>query len=168
LVCRAAAARHPASLFIASHNYLAPLAKGANQDWHIIAGERGLGQRRQGDASILMQYLDATDSADYHRWVKWSEDHPERAALLWPAVQRLARRELYVFVPDLFDLAQAVEDPAALRQGLDQAVADKLLVLARRLIARSDRAAARDCLSEAAELDPTDAEIAQARAELDE
>ena len=92
-------------LFITSNKHIAAPVAGAKQDWHLIAGSRGVASTK-GDASILMTYLDATDGDDYHRWVKRSEEHPKLAPILWPAVQRLARHELYVFVPDLFDLAK--------------------------------------------------------------
>jgi len=145
-------------LFITSHKYITLPAAGAKEDWHIIAGSRGVRQSK-GDAGILMKYLDATDSADYHRWVKWSEEHPKLAPVLWPAVQRLAQHELYVFVPDLFDLAKSIEDPVKLRQELDRIVAAKLLFLGRRLTDRGEHAAARDTLAEAAQLDSTSEEI---------
>jgi len=145
-------------LFITSNKYVAAPAAGTKQDWHLIAGSRGVASTK-GDAGILMTYLDAKDGDDYHRWVKWSEEHPKLAPILWPAIQRLARHELYIFVPDLFDLAKTIEDPVKLRQELDRTVANKLLFLARRLTDRSDHAAAKIVLEEAGQLDPASQEI---------
>jgi hypothetical protein len=119
-------------LFLTSQKYVNVPTSGP-QDWHIIVGSRGARQGRKGDASILVQYLDARNSDDYHYWVKWSEDHPELAKQLWPAVQRLAEHQLYVFVPDLFDLAKTIDDPAELKQQLNRTLAEKLLYLANRL-----------------------------------
>ena len=113
-----------------------------------------------------MQYLDATDGGDYHRWVKWSEEHPKLAPILWPAVQRLAEHELYIFVPDLFDLAKTIEDPVKLRQELDRTLAGKLLFLGKRLAGRGDQDSARPVLDEAAKLDPSNEEIKAALANL--
>jgi hypothetical protein len=151
-----------AELFITSHKYITVPTAGAQEDWHIITGSRGTATSR-GDASILMQYLDATDSEDYHRWVKWSEEHPKLAPILWPAVQRLAEHELYIFVPDLFDLAKKIEDPVKLRQELDRAVASKLLFLGKRLAGRDDLELSKSILDEAAKLDPLNEEIKEAQ-----
>jgi hypothetical protein len=151
-----------AELFIASHKYITLPPSGATEDWHIIQGSRGSNTSR-GDAGILMQYLDATDGQDYHRWVKWSEEHPKLAPILWPAVQRLAQHELYIFVPDLFDLAKSIEDPVKLRQELDRTVASKLLFLGKRLLEREDAEAAKQVLDEAAGLDAENQEIKEAR-----
>jgi hypothetical protein len=151
-----------AETFLTSQKYIAPPAAG-QQDWHIVVGSRGPRLQRRGDAHILIQYLDAKDGKDYHRWVKWSEDHPSLAKIFWPAVQRLAAHELYVFIPDLFDLAKAIDDPVKLQQELDRDVARRLLFLARRLQDREDHAAAIKVLTEAAPLDPENKEIQRAR-----
>ncbi len=39
---------------------------------------------------------------------KWTDDHPQEAKLLWPTVQRLCERELYVLVPEL--IKQTITD----------------------------------------------------------
>jgi hypothetical protein len=150
-----------AELFITSNKYITLPAAGAKEDWHIITGLRGTRQSK-GDAGILMQYLDAKDGDDYHYWVKWSEEHPKLAAVLWPAVQKLAEHELYIFVPDLFDLSRSIEDPIKLRQELDRMVASKLLFLGKRLAGRGDQELARQVLEEAAQLDAANQEIQDA------
>jgi hypothetical protein len=141
-----------AELFITSHKYITTPAAGSKEDWHIITGSRGTVTSR-GEAGILMQYLDATDGDDYHRWVKWSEKHPKLAPILWTGVQRLSQHELYIFVPDLFDLAKTIEDPVKLRQEVDRTVASKLAFLADRLSEGGDEAGARQVRQEAAQLD---------------
>ena len=150
-----------AELFITSNKYITLPAAGVREDWHIITGLRGTRQSK-GDAGILMQYLDAKDGDDYHYWVKWSEEHPKLAAVLWPAVQKLGERELYIFVPDLFDLARSIEDPIKLRQELDRTAAGKLLFLGKRMMDRDDQESARQVLDEAAQLDPGNQEIKEA------
>jgi hypothetical protein len=150
-----------AELFITTNKYITLPAAGAKEDWHIITGLRGVRQSK-GDAGILMQYLDAKDSDDYHRWVKWSEEHPKLAPVLWPAVQKLAEHELYIFVPDLFDLAKTIEDPVKLRQELDRTLAGKLLFLSKRLTDRGDQESAKQVLDEAAQLDSANQEIKEA------
>lgn len=148
---------------ITSNKFIAPLPKGAKQDWHIVVGSRGTRLHRRGDAGILMQYLDAQDSKSMHRWVKWSEDHPPLAKLLWPAVQKLAVHELYVFVPNLFELTKQHTDPVALQAALNKEVVERLLFLARRLQDRDDHAAALPVLADALALDPTNKELQRAQ-----
>jgi hypothetical protein len=152
-----------AETFITSNKYVAIPASGAPQDWHIIIGSRGTKTFRKGDASILVEYLDAKDAEEYHRWVKWSEDNPKLAAVLWPAVQRLSRHELYIFIPDLFAEAKQIDDPVKLQAALDKLVAEKLLFLARRLQEREEHAEAVKVLDEAIKLDPANKELPQAR-----
>jgi hypothetical protein len=152
-----------AETFLTSNNYVATPPAGSPQDWHIIVGSRGTKLLREGDASILIQYLDSKDSADYHRWVKWSEDNPKLAKVFWPAVQRLAENDLYIFIPDLFLLAKQQSDTVKLQAALDKLVAEKLLFLARRLQAREEHGEAIKVLGEAARLDPANKEVQKAR-----
>lgn len=151
-----------AETFLTSQKYITP-PPGGQQDWHIVVGSRGPRLLRQGDAHILTTYLDSKDSKDFHRWVKWSEDHPPLAKIFWPAVQRLASHELYVFVPALFELAKTIDDPQKLQQELHGEVARKLLFLARRLQVQDDHAAAINVLDEAIVLDAANNELRAAR-----
>lgn len=108
---------------IASKGYIST-PKGGKQDWHVLFGSRGTRQRRPGDAGILMQYLDATDVGSNLRWEEWTEKHDEQAKILWPALQQLALAELYVFVPDLFEAAKRLSDPAELKAAIDKTLAE--------------------------------------------
>ena len=38
-------------------------------------------------------------------WQTWSENNPQQATVLWPIIQRLANRELYVLIPSLLEQA---------------------------------------------------------------
>lgn len=145
---------------LTSQKMIAP--PGGNQDWHIVVGSRGARLLRKGDAAILMQYLDAQDAANNYRWIEWTNDHAALAKLLWPAVQRLAVHELYVFVPDLFDLAKRVQDPAKLKTAIDAATAQHLRFLADRLRQRGEETAAAAVLKEAGGLDSKPAENVKA------
>jgi hypothetical protein len=136
------------------------------KDWHVLVGSRGTRLRRPGDAGILMQYLDAEESSSMNRWVRWSDEHGPLAKVFWPAVQRLALREMYIFMPELFDLAKSIDDPVKLQLELDRFAAQKLVLLARGRIARKDAAGASVVLDEALSLDPTNAEAQEAKAAL--
>ncbi len=147
---------------VTSNKYVTPI--NGKKDWHVLVGSRGTRKRRPGDAGILMQYLDAEDSSNVYRWVRWSEDHNSLAKALWPAVQRLALHDMYIFMPDLFDLAKSLDDQTKLQQQLDQFVAGKLLILGKRMHERKDPAAVK-VLDEAIALDPANEQVKKARDE---
>ena len=52
-------------------------------------------------------YLDAQDSEGNNVWLEWSKKNPKLAAVLWPAVAKVCRQELYLFVPELLALASS-------------------------------------------------------------
>jgi len=110
--------------YVASQPYFVKQSP-ARQQWHTITAQRGA-RTQTGDAQLLVEYLDAKNSDDYHRWVKWSEDHPKLAAELWPAVQKLAAARRYVDIPDLFDLAKAADERAAFKEQLAALAKDTL------------------------------------------
>jgi hypothetical protein len=112
-------------LAITTNKFITPPAS-PKTDWHVLIGSRGTRLRRPGDAHILMQYLDAKDSESNYRWLKWSTDHPPLAQVFWPAVQQVAIEELYVYVPDLFDLAKTIDDPTELKAALDRVVTQSI------------------------------------------
>jgi hypothetical protein len=111
-------------VFVTSQKYFRKKSP-ANPQWHTITTQRGA-RAETGDARLLIEYLDAKNSDEYHRWVKWSEDHPKLAAELWPAVQQLAEQRQYLAIPDAFDLAKAADDPATLKQQLDTLLKTRL------------------------------------------
>ncbi len=152
-----------AETFLATGKYIVPPPKGAKEIWHTVMGSRGTRRLSRGDANILLQYLDAEDSKATHRWVKWSEDHPQLAKVFWPAVQKLALHDLYVFLPNLFDLTKVHTDPVALKAALDAEIVKRLLFLARRLQAREAHAEAIAVLDDALAIDPTNKELQRAR-----
>jgi hypothetical protein len=110
-------------VFLTSKKYVTQKT-GGKQDWHLIHGLRG-GNWRTGSAELLMNYLDAKNAEDYHRWVKWSEDHPELATEFWPAVQTLAEQSRYIDMPDLFDLTKTHDDATKLKQAIDSVLTTK-------------------------------------------
>ncbi|NNE01412.1 MAG: hypothetical protein HKN47_29200 [Pirellulaceae bacterium] len=79
--------------------------KGTPDKWHLVSLSRGLSGTTAADADLMVTHLNLTDGTDVY-WRKWSIDHPKRAAVLWPTVQRLAERELYILIPAVFELAQ--------------------------------------------------------------
>ncbi len=145
---------------VTSSKYITPVA--GKKDWHVLIGSHGTRHRRPGDAGILLQYLDAEDSSNVYRWVRWSEEHNNLAKVLWPAVQRVALHDMYIFIPELFDLAKSLDDSTKLQQELDRFVAAKLLILGRRMTQRKDPDAIK-VLDEALTLDPANEQLQEAR-----
>lgn len=151
-----------AEKFLGSQKYVSPPAKAPNV-WHIVVAARGTRPPRIGDADILVRYLEAQNHAGKPAWVEWSEQNPQLAKVLWPAIGRLAQEELYVFVPDFFELARSTTDPVLLQKGLNENLAEHLFQLAKRLQEREEQAEAKRLLEEAAKLDTKNPLIKRAR-----
>jgi hypothetical protein len=86
--------------------------------WHIVSIRRGITGTTPGDASLLTEQLELEDGADAY-WRTWSIDHPKRAKVLWPVIQQLAVRELYMLMPPLFELAQREQTAAELQSAIE-------------------------------------------------
>ncbi len=130
--------------------------------WHFVRAVRG-GQPLSGDAAILCRYFDIRQG-DESLWLKWTKDHAEAAAVLWPAVAAVARRNHYVFVPDIFELA-ANSDPASLRQDLNRRLAQRYRELAAAHFAVAAYPKAIEHYSQALSYDPDDDAALEGRAD---
>ena len=85
---------------------LIPLTGGPAKTWHLVSISRGLTGTTPADASFLVDQMKLRfGGKDY--WRQWSIDHPAKAALFWPKIQKLAGRELYVLIPALMELVAA-------------------------------------------------------------
>jgi|CXWL01.1.fsa_nt_gi hypothetical protein len=131
--------------------------------WDLVLGSQGRSRHAQGDARILCQYLDAMNKDGDGIWLKWSEDHVEMAKVLWPAVAKVARHELYSFVPELFLLARSAATPDQLQQSIDQALADKYLLTAETLEALDQNDVAAELFAEVLVHAPDRAEAVRGR-----
>lgn len=107
--------------------------------WHLVELRRGDGAPLHADAKLLVDFLyqpadrslspagtagggPASSKAGpqrQHQWHQWSLEHPAQAAVLWPRVQRLAHRRLYLLIPDLFRIAEETQSGPALRAAID-------------------------------------------------
>lgn len=81
--------------------------------WDLVYGKRGWG-RTEGDANILLDYLNARNDRGEKIWEVWSLDNPPLAAVFWPEVIKTIRSEEYVKLPDLFDKARQSTTPEEL------------------------------------------------------
>lgn len=91
--------------------------------WHTLNIARGSANTSEL-ASLLHDSIELFDydNGDFY-WKEWSDAHRQQAAVLWPIVQKLASRELYVFVPELLAIARTSrpdDPPSVLANALDQ------------------------------------------------
>ncbi|WP_168566604.1 hypothetical protein [Crateriforma spongiae] len=73
--------------------------------WHLIRLNRFVRGSSSADAALLVDQMDLDRNGKPY-WKTWSTNHPEAAKQLWPEIQRLARRELYILMPGVFEIAQ--------------------------------------------------------------
>ena len=97
--------------------------------WDLLRAYRRGQVWREGDAQILANYLDAEGESSQH-WLEWSDREPKLAAVLWPEVAKAARADLYILVPDLFELAAHRSDPTKLKADLHARLARRYEELA--------------------------------------
>lgn len=109
-------------MHIIAQNYLVP-DHTEPKTWHLLSLIRFRGTYAEGDAELLMKYLDAQNDKEEYAWLKWSEDHPQLAKVLWPAIAKAAQDGDYLIVPDLFSHARSTTDPVELQKKLDGALA---------------------------------------------
>ena len=117
---------------------LIPSTAGPAQTWDLVSISRGLTGTTAADASFLIDQL-KLGFAGKEYWKQWSIDHPAKAALFWPKIQKLAERELYVLIPALMELVAAdstrpggtkqAGNTQALQNKIDEYLQDQYLTL---------------------------------------
>jgi len=113
--------RSPASPLV-THlmaNNLISVPATAPQVWHPASISRGLAGIEIADAMLLLDQLNLRRGDDWF-WKRWTEANPQRAKVLWPVVQDLAERELYILIPALFERALDELPPTEFRDAIDQ------------------------------------------------
>lgn len=73
--------------------------------WDLVSLTRGLTGITPNDAELLVTPL-IEDKNGNNYWKDWVKAHPQQARFLWPIIQKLAVRDLYLFVPPLLEVAQ--------------------------------------------------------------
>lgn len=91
--------------------------------WDLILLHPG---GREGDAKVLFDLLNAYDRQYDRFWVGWSSDHPQEAAILWPAAQDLVYLQFYALLPGLFQLALVSGDDYDLEAAIDAYMLDQI------------------------------------------
>ena len=91
----------------------------------------------EGDAQLLVDLLAATDENFQPFWPAWSKKHPQKAAILWPAVQHLVQVGLYADLPLLFELALAALPKDDFEQRIKIHIQTSLLQFAQQEVAHN-------------------------------
>lgn len=138
--------------------------QGAPTTWHLIELKRA-SSSLPADAKLLTDLLEQHTprplGAGNAYWHQWSTDNRELAAILWPEVQKLAQRELYLLIPNLFRIADRAGQktpgsdpvgdppPAAERAEAVRAAVQDFLIASYDTLIKDMRAAGREELAEA-------------------
>jgi hypothetical protein len=148
--------------YLRTNGFIAP-GKPPTGRWDLVRATQGGKVRFRGDAEILCSYLDAVDPNDTPYWKAWSEKNADAAKVLWPLVARMARRQLYILVPEMIDLARGESNPARLRGRLEDSLAHQFLRLGQTEQALGNHEQAIELLDEALRYAPDDPEILTCR-----
>lgn len=156
--------------FLGRQAYLA--GDGGKTQWDLVRSRRSGRAWQLGDAHLLCRYLDAVDDQGIRFWFRWTQREPEKARLFWSEVADLAQADLYFLIPELFQLAEAVQDAAGLQQRMETLLSRKLEFLAVIQHQQQNYTRAIDYYSRALEYDPSrnrsELGLAQCREALEE
>ena len=132
--------------------------KGPPQTWHLVTISRGISGTTPADAKLLCDQLSLqANGGDY--WQTWSQAHKQRAKVLWPIVQRLAERELYILVPGLLELAMVDQPATQFSQQADQWLRNEYAHLIQDMRDAERTTLANELLDEALQDFPDDVEL---------
>lgn len=140
-----------------------PAPSGAEPRWDLVRSARLGTATVQGDAAILGAYLDAVDDDDERYWEIWTNAHPELAQVLWPTVARVAHQQLYIFIPELMDLARSVADAEMLRREIARVLTRHYARLADVHLQLGDPETAAELYGTALEHSPGEADLQRRR-----
>lgn len=140
-----------------------PAGAPAEGDWHLTRIQRGFTDYK-GDAEILLHAFSDDAMGNGNVWKDWSKNHPKAAQWMWPRIQTLAERELYVVIPHLLELAQRVSDPTELAKQGDALILEHYVDLIRDTREANNDVLADAFLEEAEQDFPNDPGLAKLQA----
>ena len=150
----------PATALYVRQNALITPYTGAPTVWHLVSLSRGLTGSTPADANLLVDQLELSPGGkDY--WTEWSKDHKNKAKILWPFIQQLAERELYLLIPALFERAQLEpQTPQQLQESIDDYLRNEYVLLIQDMRAADRDDLADQLLAEAQQDYPNDPALA--------
>ncbi|MEM6778501.1 MAG: hypothetical protein AAF670_12655 [Planctomycetota bacterium] len=131
--------------YLTQNSLLGPAGK---PRWDLVSVARSRGNPRFADAALLTDQLEL-ERQGQAVWKKWSQDHPKLAAILWPRVASLARRELYLLIPDILWHMRSWDDPATASAWIDTYLQTELVDLVVDMRAAGREQLANELLAEA-------------------
>ena len=114
----------------------------AGTRWDLIDITGGA-RSGEGEAAILLKYLEVRGPTYDEIWGAWTLDHPKAAALLWRAIRDTVHLPRYDRLPELFDAARMHTDVEELKRALDKIMVAIALQEAERQTVAGDLPAAR-------------------------
>lgn len=133
--------------------HLKPLGKGQKVEWDLVSFDEFGSEEVQGDASILHKILEQRSESVQYYWVKWSSDHPTRAAELWPTIQDLAFCDMYWAIPPLMELYNSGTNDSSLIPERNESVIESAKLALEEAKARKDETAISKIISRIAPYD---------------
>jgi hypothetical protein len=109
--------------------------------WDLVRMFRGT-SHGEGEALILLEYLEARSSSGSNFWVEWTTDHPQAAPILWSGVRDAVHLQRYDRLPEIFDLVRVDADPKRLKAAMAKTMITLALEEAQAQAAAGERAAA--------------------------
>jgi hypothetical protein len=138
----------PSTATLLRQKSLIKVPQGQPAYWHLVKISRGIGGTTFADANLLIDQLLLNPDGDLY-WKTWTNEHPKLAAILWPVIQKLAQRELYILMPRLFELAQIDQKPDQLQAAIDSYLMEQYRELIQDMVAADRPELARQLLAEA-------------------
>ncbi len=118
---------NPALNFIRTNGYITT-SPGLPNRWDLVSLTRGLTGTTEADAELRFTPL-VREKDDAVYWVTGSKQNPAAAGYLWPIIQKLALRELYLFIPPLLEKANQIGNSSDFQSDLEmQLISDYLLL----------------------------------------
>jgi len=104
------------------------LAGGQTKTWHL-SYDSDVPDSHACDARFLTKYLDFNDwdsktATSTPFWLKWNEEFPQSAKIFWPTIADLARREMYLSIPEVMRFALDVvkDQPSSFQSDLNELI----------------------------------------------
>ncbi|TWT82403.1 hypothetical protein CA13_38660 [Planctomycetes bacterium CA13] len=126
--------------------------------WHLVYLSRGFTGRTPADSELLLLQLNLDHNGNAY-WRQWSIDHPQHAPFFWSVIQRLAKREMYLLMPPLFELAQLEQSTEAMTEKINQSLSSQYVDLIKDMRAADRTVLADGLLKEALKDFPNDADL---------
>ena len=138
---------NPALNFIRTNGYITT-SPGLPNRWDLVSLTRGLTGTTEADAELLFKPL-VLEKDDAVYWETWSKQNPAAAGFLWPIIQKLALRELYLFIPPLLEKANQIGNSSDFQSDLEMQLISDYLRLAGNVKIQGKNEIAEEMLKEA-------------------